>query len=57
MATGSLSFNTKQDAVTFAKQQQQTGLYPIVYKEKSSFRVIICESEEEYRAMLGKLRS
>jgi hypothetical protein len=51
-----LSFDSRSDATEFARQQQEAGLYPIVYRTKQKYNVIICESQQEYETAMKQLR-
>jgi hypothetical protein len=55
MGNRGLSFGNREDAVSFARQQEEDGLYPIVYRTKGEYNVIVCESKQEYNAITQKL--
>jgi hypothetical protein len=61
MENKGLSFPTREQAILYAKQQQESGLYPIVYRDGKQYHVIVCETAEEYvnteRYLRGKVSS
>ena len=36
-----LSFTTREQAIGFARQQQEDGLYPIVFRTKGEYHVVV----------------
>lgn len=56
MGRTGLSFTTREQAIGFARQQQEDGLYPIVFRTKGEYHVVVCESQQEYATVSKSLQ-